>query len=433
MSLRPPLRFCMVTTFYPPYNFGGDGIFVYRLTNELAQRGHHVEVAHCLDAYQTLSSTPPGGDYPHHPNVTLHRLRSKAGPVSPLVTQQTGHPGFKAPRLREILAGGRFDVVHFHNISLIGPAALSYGTGIKLYTLHEHWLVCPTHVLWKFDREPCAHKQCLLCTLRAGRPPQLWRYTGLLGSMLEHVDAFIAPSHFTRNKHREMGLDVSAPIVHLPHFLPRPTEETHSGVARQRPYFLIVGRLEKMKGVQALIRAFKRYRGCDLLIAGAGTYEADLRRLACGLPHVHFLGRLSYERLQTLLRDAISVVVPSVGYEVFGMVILEAFAQKTPVIVHNLGALPELVEQSGGGLIYDDEAGLIEALEALRSTPALRRSLGQQGYRAYLEYWTPEAHLRQYFELIEQATETKGVDFGSPGTVSYENDNDENQYGKHAG
>jgi len=38
-----PLRFCMITTFYPPYNFGGDGAFVHYLSNELSKRGHHVD------------------------------------------------------------------------------------------------------------------------------------------------------------------------------------------------------------------------------------------------------------------------------------------------------------------------------------------------------------------------------------------------------
>ena len=54
-----PLRFCMITTFYPPYNFGGDGIFVHRLSNELARRGHHVEVIHCIDAYHLLARQEP--------------------------------------------------------------------------------------------------------------------------------------------------------------------------------------------------------------------------------------------------------------------------------------------------------------------------------------------------------------------------------------
>ena len=48
----------MITTFYPPYNFGGDGVFVQRLSNELARRGHLVEVIHCTDAYRLAAPAP---------------------------------------------------------------------------------------------------------------------------------------------------------------------------------------------------------------------------------------------------------------------------------------------------------------------------------------------------------------------------------------
>ena len=46
------LSFCMVTTFYPPHNFGGDGIYVHRLSNELARRGHRVTVVSAPDAHR---------------------------------------------------------------------------------------------------------------------------------------------------------------------------------------------------------------------------------------------------------------------------------------------------------------------------------------------------------------------------------------------
>jgi glycosyltransferase involved in cell wall biosynthesis len=327
-----------------------------------------------------------------------------------LITQQTGHPGLKAPRLKEILEKGRFDVIHFHNISLIGPKALAYGTGIKLYTVNEHWLVCPMHVLWKFDRMPCSKKNCLACTIHGKRPPQLWRYTNLLDRALHHIDAFIAPSHFTWKKHLEMGLNPELPVVRIPNFLPRPGTPDNAAsdlVPHPRPYCLFVGRLEKLKGVQVLIEAFRKYRACDLLITGDGNYKAELRRLAEGLSHVHFLGHVKYEHLQALYRDSIAVMVPSVGYEVFPIVLLEAFAHHAPVIVNNLGPLSEIVEESGGGLIYNDNAELFNALDALRLDPELRRTLGERGHQAYLQHWTPEAHLKQYFGLIERIATDK--------------------------
>ncbi|HMJ08897.1 MAG TPA: glycosyltransferase family 4 protein, partial [Pyrinomonadaceae bacterium] len=219
--MKRSLKFCMVSTFYPPYNFGGDGMHIYRLSNELARRGHTVDVFHCEDAYLLLNKKMPAGDFPNHPNVRVHGMKSRAGALSPLLTQQTGYPVLK-PQLKQALTENEYDVVHYHNMSLIGIKALSYGNAIKLYTTHEHWLVCPMHVLWKFNREVCVTRDCLRCQLSGKRPPQLWRQTGMMERMLKHVDRFLSPSRFTVGKHKEMGLDI--PIEHLPYFLPTPVE-----------------------------------------------------------------------------------------------------------------------------------------------------------------------------------------------------------------
>jgi glycosyltransferase involved in cell wall biosynthesis len=400
--MSPPLRFCLVTTFYPPFNFGGDGITVRRLANTLIEHGHHVEVAHCVDAFNLLrqGDIQPGGAYDDHPAIVHHPLRSRVGWISPLVTQQTGSPGFKRGQLRRLLTTGRFDVVHFHNTSLIGPTALSYGSALKLYTTHEHWLVCPTHVLWRFNREPCPERRCLACVLHAGRPPQIWRSAGLLERSLRHVDAFIAPSRFTRAKHLEFGLKVDAPIVHIPNFLPQPApppaaEQRPHG----RPYFLFAGRLESIKGAHVLVEEFRSYDAADLLVAGLGHDAQMLRERAGDAANIHFLGGVPYAQLERLIRHAIAVVVPSVGYEVFPTIVLEAYAQATPVIGHRLGPLPEMLD-GRGGLTYATKEELRAALETLRSNPEHRGTLGRLGLDTYRENWTPERHLDAYFALI---------------------------------
>src|SRR2546422_7493903 len=103
----------MTTPFSPPYNFGGDGVLVHRVSNELARRGHLVEVIHCTDAYR-LAAAPPEEPYRDHPGVTVHGLKSRWGRLSPLLTQQTGSPLLKGKRIRRILETG-FDVIHYHN------------------------------------------------------------------------------------------------------------------------------------------------------------------------------------------------------------------------------------------------------------------------------------------------------------------------------
>ena len=411
------LRFCMITSFYPPYNFGGDGVFVHRLSNELARRGHQVEVIHCIDAYRLLAPRDPAKTYDDHPNVTVHGLKSPFGFLSPLATQQTGFPYFKSARIHRILDAG-FDVIHYHNISLLGPKVLEYGQGIKLYTMHEYWLVCPTHVLFRFNRAACIRPHCFLCSLTYTRPPQWWRYLGLLEAAIKHVDAFIAPTHFSKDKHHQMGLKV--PIVHLPYFVP-PSEVTSQASnpppieAPEGPYFLFVGRLEKLKGLHTLIPVFRRYRKARLLIAGVGGYEPELRQLAEGSVNIWFLGYLSDRQLQMLYRKAVALIVPSICFEVFAQVIIEAFRQQTPAIVRNIGGMPEIIMESGGGFVYDTEEELVAAMDQLLVDPSRRRELGWRGYEAYRRKWTPEAHMQGYFALIREA-ETARSPTGSSGS-----------------
>jgi len=88
---------------------------------------------------------------------------------------------------------------------------------------------------------------------------------------------------------------------------------------------------------------------------------------------------------------------------VFGLVVLEAFARGTPAVVHDLGALPELVEDSGGGLVYRTQDELVTALERLRTDPAARDALGAKGRDAWQRLWSEERHLDAYFEAIEEA------------------------------
>src|SRR5215472_8111641 len=97
-----PLRFCMITTFYPPYHFGGDAVFVQQLSNELALRGHQVDVVHCKDAYYIRGGQQPSATYRDHPNVTVHTLESPLGFFSPLLTHQTGRPTLNSKRLKKI-------------------------------------------------------------------------------------------------------------------------------------------------------------------------------------------------------------------------------------------------------------------------------------------------------------------------------------------
>jgi len=407
-----PLSFCMITTFYPPYSFGGDAIYLYNLCDLLAREGHHVEVIHCADSYRLYKSEPETSYYKPQPGVRVHTLESGFGGLSPLLSHQTGYPFLKKKRILEILAGRRFDVIHYHNTSLYGPAALElkpeYEGFIKLYTAHEHWLICPMNVLWKYTRQACDKPECFRCAIASKRPPQLWRYTGLRDRAARSVDLFLSPSRFSARMHKERGFGF--PIRHLPYFTKRKDQDWESPgpSPSARPYFLFAGRLEEIKGLQNVLPEFAGEGRYDLIVIGAGTYEEKLRRQACGMNRVKFEGWVSQEKIGSYYAHALGVVVPSITYETFGLPTIEAFARKRPVLVNNLGPLPEIVEDSGGGYVFSTSRQMREAMDLLAADRRLGDELGRRGYEAFLTFWTPERHLEMYLGMIEDLRRRRG-------------------------
>ena len=405
------MRFAMLTTFYPPYNFGGDGMGIIRLAQALVRRGHHVTVIHDGDAYVSLAGREPATGRADD-GVDVVTLRSPLGRWSNLLTQQTGRPVVHRRAIERVLDAGHFDVTVFHNISLVGgPGILSLKRGVGLYMAHDHWLVCPSHVLWRHNRELCTGRECLRCVLTHRRPPQLWRYTGFLESELAHVDAFIAMSEFSRAKHREFGFPRDMEVV--PYLLPDLTEGNEAGgtsgeALPERPYFLFVGRLEKIKGLDDVIPVFARFDRADLLIAGDGDYAPALHALAGGNPRVKFLGRVPPADLSPYYRAAAALIVPSVCFETFGIILIEAFRQGTPVVARRLGPFPGILEHARAGDLFETPAELEAALHRYLDDAGRSERLGRAGRDAFTATWSESAVVPRFLSVVRRTAQAVG-------------------------
>lgn len=401
------MRFCMVTTFYPPYHFGGDATYVRALSRALAALGHAVEVVHCVDAYRLKRRDAPRPV--EDEGITVHRLASRFGPLSPLVTQQTGHPGLKSRRLREILARG-FDVVHFHNVSLVGgPAILRWSRApVTLYTLHEHWLLCPTHILWKDRERACDRPTCFGCSLRSGIPPQPWRYTRLAQRSVAAVDALLSPSRFTADRHRAAGM--GPPIHVLPLFSAiKPPSASATPAPPARAGFLFVGRVTASKGIVPLLETFATLPDHALTVIGDGDLRPALEQRFAAHRNIRFLGSMPQADLVAAYRDAAALVFPSLAPETFGLSIVEAFACGTPAIVRDAGGARELVEETGGGVVYRTREELHAAIVRLAAEPSLRDALGRRARAGFLGRYTVERHIDDYLGHIGAIRAAKTV------------------------
>lgn len=106
--------------------------------------------------------------------------------------------------------------------------------------------------------------------------------------------------------------------------------------------------------------------------------------------------------------QAVALIVPSRCFETFGLIVIEAFREGTPVIVRRVGALPEIIQQAGAGALFGDAAELVAAMERMRTETGLRERLGRAGHAAYLERWSERAVVSGYLDIVRRVAECKG-------------------------
>jgi glycosyltransferase involved in cell wall biosynthesis len=185
------------------------------------------------------------------------------------------------------------------------------------------------------------------------------------------------------------------------------------------PEFPTVGFLARMcrdKGLDTLVEAFirlaPRVPHARLKIGGTLTdadraFVTDLtaRLEQAGIVNaVKFLPNLTHAEKQQFLRGLTVVSVPTQRGEAFGLFVIESLASGVAVVQPNNGAFPELIELTGGGVLYaqGDAGSLADALEKLLLDPAHAAKLGRCGREIVNSHFTSDAMARNFEELLKQ-------------------------------
>lgn len=178
---------------------------------------------------------------------------------------------------------------------------------------------------------------------------------------------------------------------------------------------LFLGRLEKRKGFEYLLRTFPYlkhdFARVRLIVAGAysdddkAQYESLTDKT--GLGDVHFVGFVSPEMKPRYYRTCDVFCAPSTGGESFGITLLEAMAMGKPIVTSNVEGYRDVVQHGEEGLLVPpkDETALAVALTRLLADRELRQKMGQKGQRKALDYsWAKVARrvLNHYYQVGEQ-------------------------------
>ena len=178
-----------------------------------------------------------------------------------------------------------------------------------------------------------------------------------------------------------------------------------------KPYFIVAGELTKATGIQTVIPLMKHIDNANLYVCGTGDNASELFEKAKDLKNVYFLGALSDSQRAELIANATAMIVPSLLQEPAGDRVLEAFSLATPAIVRNRGALPEYIARSGGGMLFENSAELLDKMHLLLRKPHIAKRMGSRGVREWRSYWSESNHVALYIDLIRSMQLKKDIQF----------------------
>jgi glycosyltransferase involved in cell wall biosynthesis len=312
------------------------------------------------------------------------------------------------------------DVIHVHNtLPLISPAVYYAAARFRIpvvQTLHNYRLLCPNGLLQREGAvcELCVHKAIPWPAVRhacyrADRSASLALTASLAihraaGTWRRKVTTYIALSDFSKRKLIAAGLPENRIFVKanfaLDSYGPEPTKGPRSGA-------LFVGRLSQEKGVEILLQAWRDLQ-VDLIVTSDGPLAEMMRRESSG--RIKVLGYVTDEALAAHMCGAAFLIMPSLVYEGFPMVVAEAFAAGLPIIASRLGALEELVKDGVTGLHFQpgDPRDLAAKVRWASENKDRMREMGRNARKIYEEKYTPDRNYFQLMEIYEEArTRTK--------------------------
>lgn len=292
------------------------------------------------------------------------------------------------PRLKKIIKKTKPDIVHAHYAS-------SYGFLGSLCFFYPFVLSVWGADVFSFPRKSFLHKQ-------------------ILKFNLNRADKILSTSHIMANEtslYTDKKIEVTPFGIDLNKFKPQ------KGETLFKDNDIVLGTiktLEEKYGIRYLINSFKivsdkyKHLPLKLLIVGGGSLKDDLKRMTKYLDiekKVIFTGKVPFEKIP-LYHNMLSIYVSLSIFdsESFGVAIIEASACEKPVIVSDVGGLPEVVAQGVTGIVVPNKniSKIVEAMEKLIIDEQLRINLGKAGRERVRDKYNWNDNLQQMISIYKK-------------------------------
>ena len=341
-------------------------------------------------------------EYPSYPNLKIIF-------VPPELEYQGGIPQGFSDNIRysinairrgiSIIKNEKINIIHSNNFSpALAGSILSTLTGVEhITTIHDVFSLCGKNY-WKLW----------------GSQSGVSKVNVMLGPFFEKLLLKLKFSaiHTVSNASKDDLIKFGAkkPIYIIPNSIESYSSEDLKVIPLQ---FIYVGRLVFYKNIEIILKAIKIVRqtfpDIKLIIAGGGPYRKNLEKIVDELKiqkNIEFRGYVSDQTKKKLLSSSLALLFPSVC-EGFGLVLLEAFAQKKPVLVSKIRPLSDIVTDKKTGFVISpyDEIEWTNAILKIINDPANSEKMGIRG-REILEQNYPlqkmkDGVLKMYNDFIK--------------------------------
>jgi glycosyltransferase involved in cell wall biosynthesis len=195
--------------------------------------------------------------------------------------------------------------------------------------------------------------------------------------ILEKAKYLFSPSRFVReifhNEFTQLNIKVN------PHGISRQKlpKQNKTKNSEDKLIFAYMSVLSELKGIRLLLEAFKRIEKKNLILevygSGDENYLKSLKRLAKEDDRINFRGKYNSEQLANIYQKIDLLIIPSLCYETFSMVLHESLAFNVPALVSGIGALAEKIQNGKNGLTFlpGDALDLQRKMEFIAKRPEI--------------------------------------------------------------
>ena len=402
------MKVLLINKFFFP--FGGTERYLFALQDMLDAYGHETipfAMEHPKNVKTEYSSYFVSRVDLEKPQISLAGLKAAGRVIY----------SFEAARkLRQLIRDTKPDIAHIQNIyHQISPSILKVLKEEKIpcvQTLHDYGYLSPSYGLFDHGAicervKPRRYFQAVLhrCVknsfLASCVDAFAFRFHATFGLDERLVGRLIAPSEFVKNKFAEWGRNVFR-IEVLPHFIDATLYEPEYAPGSEIAY---IGRLSEEKGIGTLVAAMEKAPEVRLKIIGTGPMEKKLKDFCelAGLKNVRFLGHLPHVQVMEEIAKSRFIVVPSLFYEPFGYLPIEAACLGKTVIASRVGGLPEIVKENQTGILVPpgDAKALASAISKLAADEPLIRAMGKSARLFVEKNFKPEDYYAKLLEIYE--------------------------------